>query len=186
MDTYDTQLRGIIEDITLGVEKCSLSDIEVSFAGSVEGASGDRTFRLEHDSAVARAHFSGARCLPRELTFVFEGAGRVVDGTSFDAEPEFHDLEITVDVTPSNEARIEVSGAFETAETDRIELTSVERIEWSEGCPRGGILNIETVEMVARLSFRPDGTALVDLDGDGEVDMEHASCADTAASKVRM
>ncbi len=121
-DAYSTELRGIIEEIGLGSETCALSDIEASFAGDIAGESSGRAFRLQSDDMVAQARFGGAFCVPQELTLTLDGAGRVMDAASFDSDSRFDSLAVTVDVTPNLEARVDVSGAFETAETDRVEL----------------------------------------------------------------
>jgi hypothetical protein len=177
LDSYTTQLRGIIDEIGLGSETCSLSDIEVSFAGDVAGESAGRSFRLVSDSAVLRASFGGDFCVPEEMTLALDGTGRVVDAADFACDAKFRDLVVTVDVTPRGSARTDVTGGFETAQTGRVDLTSLETIEWRDGCPRSGALHMEANGAAVRLTFHADGTAAVD--GDGEVDRVDTFCPAT-------
>jgi hypothetical protein len=100
-----------------------------------------------------------------------------VDAADFACDAKFRDLVVTVDVTPRGSARTDVTGGFETAQTGRVDLTSLETIEWRDGCPRSGALHMEANGAAVRLTFHADGTAAVD--GDGEVDRVDTFCPAT-------
>jgi hypothetical protein len=48
----------------------------------------------------------------------------------------------------------------------RVNLVTVDTLGWQDGCPRGGVLQVDVAGVTARLAFEAEGLAEVDLDGD--------------------
>ncbi len=171
-------IAGIVESVLLNQVFCALGNTVLGFAGSLAAATDANTLEVEFDRAELDGRFGGLPCRPFASYLRIDGQLRTREG---DLESVLETTGLTLErrIRMGNEIELGIDGLLELGSTgEAYSVATIEPLRLLDRCPVSGTLELELQGAIATVVFAEDARVALDLDGDGETDVELASCED--------